>query len=51
MLLDDYNSRGFGLGIPSMRYNLANRRNASRRRRWLLPGFAVDELHVGVRSQ
>ena len=35
------------LGSASMRCDLANRRNASRRRGWLLPGCAVDELRVG----
>jgi hypothetical protein len=30
-----------------MRCDLANRRNASRRRSWLLPGCAVDGLRVG----
>jgi len=34
MLLGDCNSRGFGLGIPFMRCDLANWRNASRWRRW-----------------
>jgi hypothetical protein len=30
-----------------MRCDLANRRNASRRRGWLLPSCTADELHVG----
>jgi len=51
MLLGNCNSRGFGLGIPSLRYDLASRGDASRRRRCLLPGFAADELRVGVRSR
>jgi hypothetical protein len=36
-------------GGASMRCDLANRRNASRRRSWLLPGCAADELRVLAR--
>jgi hypothetical protein len=35
------------LGSASMRCDLANRRNASWRRGWLLPGCAADGLRVG----
>jgi hypothetical protein len=38
---------GSALGSASMRCNLANRRNASRRRSWLLPGCVADGLRVG----
>ena len=49
ILLGDCDSTGFALGTTSMRCDLANRRNASRRRSWLLPGCAVDELRVLAR--
>jgi hypothetical protein len=32
-----------------MRCDLANRRNTSRQRNWLLLGYAADELHVLAR--
>jgi hypothetical protein len=44
MLLGDCDNIGFALSIAFMHCDLANRRNASRRRSWLLPGCAADEL-------
>ena len=49
MLLGDCDNTGLALGIAFMRCDLANRRNASRRRSRLLPGCAADELRVLAR--
>jgi hypothetical protein len=51
MRLGDCDSGGLPLAFYFMRYDLANRRNASRRRGWLLPCSAENYVAAVVRGR